>query len=148
MLNTFVKRKVLGLHHCAQHVLQLVWESQKPVGAYDLMELLEQNSQREKVAPPTIYRALDFLMEHGLIRKIHSQNSFVSSYNPLDKHGHVTFICEGCGKTTEVHNSTIQQSINLNASQNRFTVSEQILEIKGFCKDCRPTQAARKSGQV
>ena len=56
-----------------ERILELVWLSHKPVGAYTLLDLikLEHNS----AAPPTIYRALDFLMEHGLVHRIKSLNA-------------------------------------------------------------------------
>ena len=131
-----------------EQVLKLVWDSPKPIGAYQLMELLEQNSEREKVAPPTVYRALDFLMEHGLIHKIHSHNTYLACCSPIQKHGEIIFICDVCGSATEVPNSTIQQSINLSASQYRFEISAQILEIKGRCASCRPRNTSRPSEPV
>lgn len=101
------------------------------------MDLLEQNSERKRVAPPTVYRALDFLLEQGLIHKVHSLNAFVGCSHPKREHSDALFICLNCGFTEEVPSNSIQQAINLSASQNRFTVKEKVLEICGLCSKCK-----------
>lgn len=122
-----------------KQVLELVWQSHCPMGAYELMEMLEQTSDRKRVAPPTVYRALDFLIEQGLIRKVHSLNAFIGCANPSDDHSHsdALFICLRCGFTEEVPSNPIQQAINLSASQNRFVVTDKILEVTGYCNKCK-----------
>ena len=130
-------KKGVKLTRLRQQILQLVWSNHKPVGAYAIMEQLEQNSKREHVAPPTVYRSLDFLLEQGLIHKVHSQNAYIACCSPIHKHGDVLFICNGCGVALEVPNNSIQQAVNLSASQNRFMVQDQIFEIKGLCVDCK-----------
>lgn len=53
-----------------QRVLELIWESHKPLGAYDLLGMLAQEGHN--AAPPTVYRALDFLQQYGLVHRIAS----------------------------------------------------------------------------
>lgn len=120
-----------------KQVLELVWQSHRPLGAYALMEMLEASSDRSRVAPPTVYRALDFLLEQGLIHKVHSLNAYVGCSHPKTDHSDALFICLGCGFTEEVPSQSIQQAINLSASQKRFTVKDKILEIVGYCAHCR-----------
>jgi len=120
-----------------RQILELVWQNHSPLGAYALMELLQQSSERKRVAPPTVYRSLDFLLEQGLIHKIHSLNAFIGCSSPTQAHTNALFICELCGFTEEIRSTTIQQAINLSASQNRFTVDRQILEVIGKCGHCR-----------
>ncbi len=120
-----------------KQILELIWQSHKPLGAYTLMEMLEKTSGRKRVAPPTVYRTLDFLMEQGLIHKVHSLNAFIGCATPAQKHNDALFICGDCGHTEEVRSGTIQQAINLSASQQKFTVREQILEVVGRCAECR-----------
>src|SRR5262249_31814588 len=55
-------------------VLELVWRSHAPVGAYEVLGLLQQRGGK-RAAPPTVYRALDFLLEHGLIHRLESLNA-------------------------------------------------------------------------
>ncbi|WP_188152103.1 Fur family transcriptional regulator [Teredinibacter waterburyi] len=124
-------------------VLELIWQSHAPLGAYRLMEMLEQASDRKRVAPPTVYRALDFLIEQKLIHKVHSLNAFIGCTRPRQPHGDALFICRECGFTEEVASKPIQQAINLSASQQRFEVEDQFMEIIGRCAACR---AKQKSG--
>jgi len=124
-----------------KQVLELIWQSHKPLGAYALMEMLEEASDRKRVAPPTVYRALDFLMEQGIIHKVHSLNAFIGCTNPKREHSDALFICLTCGFTEEVPSRSIQQAINLSASQQRFEVKSKVLEITGYCSECKGAKA-------
>ena len=137
-----VAQDICGHHNARltalrEQVLRLILEHGKPLGAYALMDKLEANSDRERVAPPTVYRALDFLLEHRLIHKIHSLNSYVGNANPKRENSSVILICSHCGTAQEVPNNSIQQAINLSASQHRFAVEKQVIEISGKCTSCR-----------
>jgi len=131
------KHKGARLTPLRRQVLELIWQSHSPLGAYALMEMLEKSSDRKRVAPPTVYRALDFLIEQGLIHKVHSLNAYLGCSNPKREHSDALFICLSCGFSEEVPSNSIQQAINLSASQNRFTVQKKILEIVGLCGQCR-----------
>jgi len=122
-----------------EQVLRLILEHGKPLGAYALMDRLEAASNRERVAPPTVYRTLDFLLEHRLIHKVHSLNAYVGNANPKRENSSVILICADCGMAQEVPNNTIQQAINLSASQHRFSVQKQVIEITGMCASCKTT---------
>lgn len=133
----FCEKKQLRLTKLRKHVLSLVWQTHKPIGAYAIMDMLEATSTREQVAPPTVYRALDFLVEHGLVHKVHSLNAFIGCSNPQRSQCDALFICTECGYTEEVPNNTIQQAINLSANKQKFSVEEQVLEITGRCISCK-----------
>lgn len=131
------KKKDVRLTRLRKKILELIWQSHAPLGAYDLMDMLQATSDRERVAPPTVYRSLDFLLEQGLIHKVHSLNAYIGCNSPAQTHSNALFICSTCGYTDEVHSSTIQQAINLGASQNRFSVRTHVLEVLGLCERCR-----------
>ena len=72
-----------------RRVLELVWVKHEPITAYEILDLLSEGQKR--VAPPTVYRALDFLIEEGFVHRIESLNSFVGCSDPAHKHqGHKT----------------------------------------------------------
>jgi len=121
-----------------EQVLRLILEHVKPLGAYKIMDLLEASSDRERVAPPTVYRTLDFLLKYRLIHKIHSINAYVGNAHPKQEHCSVIFICSECGNAQEEPNNSIQQAINLSTSQHRFTIEKQVIEIGGKCAICKP----------
>lgn len=132
------ERNGTRLTRLRRQVLELVWQSHRPLGAYALMDLLQSHSDRDRVAPPTVYRALDFLLECGFIHKVHSLNAFIGRQNPTHSGDtEALFICSQCNHTEEVHSTSIQQAINLNASQHKFTVNAQIVEITGLCFNCK-----------
>ncbi len=130
-------KKGARLTRLRKKILELIWQSHAPLGAYDLMDMLQASSDRSRVAPPTVYRSLDFLMEYGLIHKVHSLNAYIGCSSPSQAHSDALFICSDCGFTDEIHSNTIQQAINLSASQNRFAVKTQVLEVLGLCEHCR-----------
>lgn len=135
--NTICENHSVRLTLLRKQILTLILQHGKPLGAYALMDLLEQNSEREKVAPPTVYRTLDFLIKYRLIHKIHSLNAYLANTNPLREDSSVLLICATCGLAQEVPNNTIQQAINLSASQHRFAVKKQVIELSGVCYPCK-----------
>jgi Fur family zinc uptake transcriptional regulator len=116
-------------------VLELVWSSHKPRGAYAILEDLSQDGKR--VAPLTVYRALDFLLEQGLIHRIESQNAFVGCADPGTAHSGQFLVCEKCGEATELVDPRIVQAINETAQTLGFQVTRQTVEVTGICPACR-----------
>src|SRR3954468_17348987 len=93
-----------------EQVLELVWQSHKPLGAYTLMDMLGQASTR-RVAPPTVYRALDFLLEEGLIHRINSLNAFIGCPSPTQKHQSHFLICQECNVAVELDNPELNERL-------------------------------------
>ena len=78
------------------------------------------NAGGERNAPPTVYRALDFLLKHGLIHRIESMNAFVGCATPADTHKGQFFICRACGNVAETHSEDISEAIEESATQAGF----------------------------
>lgn len=118
-----------------RRVLELVCESHSPVGAYDLLARLggERNA---RAAPPTIYRALDFLMEHGLIHRINSLNAYVACFGPHRPHDACLFICERCRTVEESDAIALRRALEREAADTGFSVRRQTIEITGVCRGC------------
>lgn len=116
-------------------VLELVWSSHKPRGAYAILEDLSADGKR--VAPLTVYRALDFLLEQGLIHRIESQNAFVGCPDPGTAHTGQFLVCSCCGNATELTDRSIASAIAESAAAQGFTVQRQTVEVTGICPDCR-----------
>jgi len=119
-----------------EQVLELVWQSHKPLGAYTLMDMLAQASTR-RVAPPTVYRALDFLLEEGLIHRINSLNAFIGCPSPSQKHQSHFLICQKCNVAVELDNLPLNQSILDAATNAGFTLASHSVEINGLCPSCQ-----------
>ena len=116
-------------------VLELVWSSHKPRGAYAILEDLSADGKR--VAPLTVYRALDFLLEQGLIHRIESQNAFVGCPDPGTAHMGQFLVCSCCGNATELTDRRIAAAIADSAAAQGFTVQRQTVEVTGICPACR-----------
>ena len=123
-----------------RRVLELVWSSHKPVGAYALLDELRNEDLGS--APPTVYRALDFLMEQGFVHKIESQNAFVACLDLDHAHRSQFILCTECGKSVELLDDSLSTSLDRRAAELGFAVTQQIVEIRGICPDCRAKAVA------
>src|SRR5690554_6893808 len=119
-----------------RRVLELVWQSHRPMGAYDLLDILAREDDR-RPAPPTVYRALDFLQEHGLVHRIASLNAFIGCPSPDHTHPGQFLPCRRCRVACELDQSLIQPAIQEVANQRGFTVEAETVEITGICARCR-----------
>ncbi len=122
-----------------RRVLELVWQQHRPVGAYDLLEQLQQQG---RVAPPTVYRALDFLQQQGLIHRLESLNAFVGCAQPQHPHQGQFLICQSCRNLAEIADPKISQAINSSALTAGFTPLSQTVEVMGLCAACRQKELA------
>jgi len=124
----------LRLTPLRQRVLELVWQSHEPVKAYDVLDELKQGHSSS--APPTVYRALDFLQEQGLVHKIESLNAYVGCGNPEELHSGQFFICRDCGSVAELDDADISGLIQDKANRFGFKIDNEMVEIKGHCQEC------------
>ena len=125
----------LRLTPLRRRVLGLVWRGHKPVGAYDVLEALSDEGKR--AAPPTVYRALEFLMEAGLVHRLDSLNAFIGCPHPSQPHSGQFLICRECHSVTEVAAGAINDRIQQFAEDEGFLAERQMLEVQGLCAQCR-----------
>ncbi|MGI9221909.1 MAG: Fur family transcriptional regulator [Woeseiaceae bacterium] len=118
-----------------RRVLELVWDSHKPIGAYDILEVL--NKETGSAAPPKVYRALDFLIDAGLVHRLDSLNAFIGCPDPAQRHAGQFLICLECRSVTELYDSEIEDLVARTANQHQFAASRQMLEVEGICNSCR-----------
>lgn len=124
----------LRLTDIRKQVLTLVWKSHKPQSAYDILEGLKAFGH--KPAPPTAYRALDFLEQAKLIHRIESLNAYIGCADPKKRHTGQFFICENCASVAEVQDTTVTRKVSRNAQDLGFTPHNQTIEILGLCQEC------------
>jgi Fur family zinc uptake transcriptional regulator len=118
-----------------RQVLETLLASHKPLGAYDIIERL---SGKTRMAPITVYRALDFLMENGLVHRIESRNAFLACAHDHDAAAMVAFlICEHCGSVGEIPAAPVAQSLNAAARATGFAPKLSVVEITGACAHCQ-----------
>lgn len=134
-----------------RQVLGLILESGQPVGAYALLDRLR--ALRAGAAPPTVYRALDFLLEHGLIHKVERLNAFVACAEAPGSghvhrhadgavceqphaHPHQFLICRHCGSTAEIADPAVTAALARAAAAIGFAVARSTVEVEGTCARC------------
>ena len=128
-------RDNLRLTPTRRRVLELVLQADGPVKAYDLLDQLK--AEQPNAAPPTIYRALEFLLEHHFIHRLETLNAFVSCFHPRHQHQGQFLICEDCGAVREVSQNRLSEDLARLARDADFTPKHQVLEVYGICSDCR-----------
>jgi len=128
-------RDQLRLTPTRRRVLELVLQADGPVKAYDLLDQLK--AEQPNAAPPTIYRALEFLLEHHFIHRLETLNAFVSCFHPRHQHQGQFLICEDCGAVREVAQNRLSEDLARLARDADFTPKHQVLEVYGICSDCR-----------
>lgn len=119
-----------------RRVLFIIWQSHKPLGAYDILNILTVEDGRS-AAPPTVYRALDFLLENNLVHRIASCNAFIGCSHPSQKHEGYFLICSECGNVIELEQGPINIAIEQSAKQTGFLIQGQTVEIVGVCSICQ-----------
>lgn len=129
------RRRGARLTEGRRRVLELVWQSHSPVGAYELLDALR--AQGANAAPPTVYRALDFLVEQGLVHRIESLNAFIGCALPDEAHGTQFLICESCGDAAEISDRTIGGAIGDVAQFTGFDARRSTVEVFGTCPNCQ-----------
>lgn len=130
--------------YCAQHklrftdprreVLRIIAAAKKPLGAYDVLELLGKSIDNPK--PPTAYRAIEFWQEQGFVHRIESLNAYVSCEAGHRHSGSQFLICDSCGSVTETHICTLPEAFQKLVSENSFEAGKWNLEIHGQCSHC------------
>ena len=119
-----------------RRVLELVLSSDTPQGAYAILDTLRLQDGRAG-APPTVYRALDFLLEQGLIHRLASCNVFIGCCQPTAHHSGQFLICRSCGKVAELDSQPVEKLIREQAQKAGFRVESQMVEIAGYCQQCQ-----------
>ena len=118
-----------------KRVFELICASPKASSAYELLEELKQTEPQAK--PPTVYRALDFLLEQGFIHRVESTNSYIQcgSCNAHKHYSHM-LICDKCSNVIELVDDSLVALLVNNAEERGFTITNHVIESHGVCKSC------------
>lgn len=129
------KQNNLGFTETRKKVFELIIKYKKPIKAYEIIEQLGKMFEKP-CHPPTVYRAIDFLIINGFIHKLNSINSYVGCFHPKDHEECYFLICKICNIYQECCDNDLKENILNTAQQNNFVISNTTLEIEGHCQDC------------
>lgn len=127
------KQRGVRLTAQRRRVLELVLCAGGPVGAYDILHQLREGTV---AAPPTVYRALDFLLEQGLIHKLETLHAFIGCPHPEHQHDSQFLICDRCGEVVELENPGIAERLGAVAAASGFVPQKPVVEVLGTCAAC------------
>jgi Fur family zinc uptake transcriptional regulator len=121
-------------------VLDVIHAASGPLSAYDVLNRLRP--ERPKIAPLTIYRALEHLIADGQVHRVESLNAYISAGQSSIGHSVAFAICDGCGQVQERLADDAVGSLTLALSVEGFVPSRPVIEVHGQCGDCYGLKAA------
>jgi Fur family transcriptional regulator, zinc uptake regulator len=127
------KKRQVSNHELVLTVLQ---KTGKPLTAYELLDRLRSHGVS---APPTVYRALDRLIEDGRVHRLESLNAFVACAHPQHGGAAVFSICHSCGTVEEMSDASLDRRIATLAKSAKFHLVQAVLELRGRCRNCGAT---------
>lgn len=130
--------KQISLTPLRRQVLEIVWRQHEPIGAYEI--LAEIAKGRDKAAPPTVYRALEFLQEAGLVHRLDSINAFFGCERPDSPHSGQFLVCSACRRVAELEEPVLKPSLQEQARALGFHLEGSVVEIKALCTQCARAQ--------
>ena len=119
-----------------RRVYELIVKAGAPVTAYELLARMAGDGG--KPAPPTVYRALEFLQAHGLVHRLASQSRYVACDHPEnDSHGGLFLVCSHCGRALEWSDAQVARSVTRAARRAGYRLEDDVLpEVEGVCPAC------------
>jgi Fur family zinc uptake transcriptional regulator len=124
-------------------VLELLLNSGRATKAYSLLDEMRQIHPGS--APPTVYRALDFLLSAGLVHRIESINAFTVCHDLTQCQHGILVVCQECGSVTELHQPKLRQALVAQIEDAGYRLASDEIELKGLCSAC---QAAKAAGEA
>jgi Fur family transcriptional regulator, zinc uptake regulator len=116
-------------------VLYILWNAKKPLKAYEILDNLLTIKSNSK--PPTVYRALLFFLEKGIVHKIESIQSYTLCTEPEKQlPTEVLMVCNQCHHVVEIYDRNMRDLVAKIANNNQFNLKQDAIELKGLCKEC------------
>ena len=125
----------LRLTKWRRRVLEILLEDHHSLGAYDILERLGRGEAKPQ--PPTAYRALDYLVEHGLAHRIEKLNAYVACAHPgaCERAGFI--VCKRCHIVAEVECGAAEAGLLSAAATSGFAAEQSVMEVEGVCAACQ-----------
>jgi len=130
-----VKRQGLRLTPVRRRTLEILLEAHRALGAYEVLDRLAEDGFGKQ--PPVAYRALDFLIEHGLAHRIRRLNAFTACLHPGEPHVPAFLICDGCNAVAEAPGTAVAQALKAAGESVGFRIDRISVEAAGLCPACR-----------
>ncbi|PLC49319.1 transcriptional repressor [Pollutimonas subterranea] len=120
-------------------VLEILLKQQRSVKAYELLELIRGDQQG--AAPPTVYRALDFLVEEGLVHRLDAINAWTACLDAGGEPHDLLVVCTQCGSVAELSDPALSRQLARKVAESGFVLSGHETELRALCRECRKVAA-------
>jgi Fur family zinc uptake transcriptional regulator len=128
--------KGIKLTELRRRVLEEIAASHQALGAYDILERLSSKGQR--LAPISVYRAIEALHDAGLVHRLESRNAFFACHSQHDPARDQVFLaCERCGRVAEMPGEQVFSAMRVLVEKARFQVKRTVTEVSGTCASCQ-----------
>ncbi len=128
--------KGMKLTPLRQRVFEEIAASHDALGAYDILDRMARKSG-ERLAPISVYRAIDALLAAGVVHRIESKNAFFACHAPHQgQERHIALVCERCQTVMEVSGAQIFTAIEAASAACGFKLSLAVAEGAGLCPAC------------
>ena len=133
--------KNLRFTELRRKVFEEIASTQESVGAYEVLDRLARKGTR--LAPISVYRALDALLEAGVVHRMESKYAYFASRLPQGRNGRrpMFLSCEQCGHVFETDGEDIFVAIDMAAHEAKFTPRVKFVEVSGTCEVCAAARA-------
>lgn len=121
-------------------VLGKLVEVKRPLSAYELRDLLRPDDG--SVTPASVYRCLDFLVEHGLVHRLETTRSFIACDHPEHPHAVQFLICRQCGAVVEAEDKRTEAATERLGHRLGFALDQRTVELTGICGTCKTGDGA------
>jgi Fur family zinc uptake transcriptional regulator len=128
------RERGLRLTPVRRRALEILLEEHRALGAYEVLERLAADGFGNQ--PPVAYRALDFLVEHGLAHRIRRLNAYTACTHPGERHWPAFFICETCNAVAEAPGTEVAAAMERAAGAIGFRIRRMNVEAVGLCPAC------------
>lgn len=128
-----------------QQVLNTLLEAAEPVKAYAIIDILREKTAKS-ITPASVYRTLDFLLQHGLVHRVGALNAFVACTDTCEHEHEPVFmlVCAGCHQSREISDQSLYNTIYSTMRAKEFTVQSGTIELTVICPQCADSKAQKQ----
>jgi Fur family transcriptional regulator, zinc uptake regulator len=129
------ENKTMKFTPLRRQVFEQIAGSHDAVGAYDVLDQLVRKTG-ERMAPVSVYRAIDALLEAGVVHRLESRNAFFACHTPHAGRQHLALVCESCGAVAELDGGRVFAAIDGIVQTSGFVARRAMVEVSGQCRAC------------
>lgn len=134
-LKQIVKERGLKYTKQRESIFETILESHEHLNAEEIYKRVSEEFPDQNIGIATVYRALSFLEEAGLVNSITLSKESKKFEPNYDRH-HDHLICIKCNKIVEFNDERIEKRQEKIAKEKGFTLTHHVMYLYGVCSTC------------